>query len=78
MDEPKKSTPSGIDKVLVQKDFNEMLCADCGKKIEEHTLTLGNHCHHNNAVKVTYSDGRLYIDCFKCGRGVAIVKVAKE
>lgn len=68
----KEPTPTDIGKVLVQKDFNERCYAPCGKKPEEHTLTLGNYCHANNAAKVTYSDGRLYID------GIAIVKVAKE
>lgn len=70
-------TPSSIGRVLTQEDFDQMFCLDCGKKPEEHTLILSNKCHHNDAVKVTYSGGRLYIDCHRCGLGIAVVQVAK-
>ena len=70
--------PSSIGKVLTQADFNGMLCQDCGKKPEDHTLTLSNKCHRSKAVKVTYSGGRLYVDCFVCGQGIAVVQVASS
>jgi ribosomal protein S27E len=72
---PTESTPG---EVLMQEDFAKMFCQDCGKKPEEHTLTLTNKCHRSSAVKVTYSGGRLYVDCWKCGEGIAVVQVAKK
>lgn len=72
-----QETPSGIEGILTQEHFNKMFCLNCGKKPEEHTLVLSNRCHKNDAVKVTYSAGRLYIDCHHCGKGIAIVQVAK-
>jgi hypothetical protein len=76
--EPLFSVPANIGKVLTQEDFNAMFCTDCGKKPEEHTLRLTNKCHRTDAVKVTYSGGRLYVDCFKCNKGIAVVSVAKR
>lgn len=73
-----KSTNSGIETVLAQEDFSKMFCLDCGKKPEDHTLTLSNRCHESDAVRVTYSGGRLYIDCHRCGSGIAVVQVAKR
>ena len=71
-------TPSSTGKVLYQEDFNKMFCEGCGKTPEEHTLKLSNRCHRSDAVKVTYSSGRLYVDCFKCGAGIAVIQVAQK
>lgn len=71
-----RSVPTDINKVLTQRDFDKVLCRDCGRKPEEHTVVLRNCCHDTSAVEVKYSAGRLYIDCYACGRGIAIVQVA--
>lgn len=73
-----KKTPSDIETILHQEDFERMFCVDCGKKPEEHTLNLNNLCHNSSAVRVSYSGGRLYVDCFVCHKGIAIVQVAKK
>ena len=65
---------------FTQEVFSRIICADCGKKPEDHTFILSGKCHPVIPVVATYyvKTGLLLLSCAECGREAMSIMVARN